>query len=194
MSGEPTSTDPGPEKSDATTVKKKSKAAPARSPIERSVVWGLIAVLIVIVGWEFTAHLGYTKALRGFKERIAQSETGKSFLAADLPDVVGGKAPSSHEETSDSIYGRCIEEVYKWNGPIRKRAIHVILTLGKDSEVVDYSTEGMTGPPTDDPDVNQPTGKEEKSAPALADPAGVMGAPGGKAPPPEPKAEEPSKT
>lgn len=140
MTSEKPAADNPPQNEKSAALEQPKKTAPARSPIERAVVWGLIALLLAIVGWEFTAHMGYTKALRGFKEEFAKIDGGQSFTTETVNKVVGGKAPAKHEEITDGIYGQCVEEIYSWNGPIRKRGIRVLLSVGANPEVMEYDT------------------------------------------------------
>ncbi|MDA0835111.1 MAG: hypothetical protein O2955_10195 [Planctomycetota bacterium] len=153
MSSDPSSVDRVVEQENSTSGRDRpKKPAPPRSPIERAVVWGLIAVLLVIVAWEFTAHLGYTKALRGLQERIPKVDEGVPFPMTDVPPIMGGKTPTSQDEINDPDFGRSLRTVYEWNGPIRKRAIFLMLTPESESHVIGFRTKGDVESPAPIPD------------------------------------------
>ncbi len=125
-----------------TPSSKKSKSAPARSPVERAVVWGFILLLLVIVSLEFVAHLKYTKAIRAVEERQVLAEDGSPFMESEFYQLLGGKQPTEKQEITHPVHRRCRQEIYQWNGPLRKRTLTVYFMLGEDSEVLAYETSG----------------------------------------------------
>ena len=131
----------------AAQVSKKSKSPVARSPIERAVVWGFIALLLVIVSLEFVAHLKFTKAVRAVDERQDLAEDGSTFSEAEFRQLLGEKQPVENQEITHPIHRRCRQEIYHWNGPLRKRSLTVYFMLGENGEVLAYETSGS--PPKD---------------------------------------------
>ena len=64
------------QESDATTSGKKAN----RSPVERAIVWGMIGVLLVVVGIEAHGRLGYSSTLNALRAVVKQSEQEAAYL------------------------------------------------------------------------------------------------------------------
>tara|TARA_R110002072_G_scaffold303140_2_gene495647 strand:+ start:17747 stop:18547 length:801 start_codon:yes stop_codon:yes gene_type:complete len=58
----------------AETVANEPSDKPPRNPVERVIVWGLIAALLVVAGIEARAQRGYTMSLNAFQAAFADSE------------------------------------------------------------------------------------------------------------------------
>ena len=73
---------------------------PPRNPVERVIVWGLIAALLVVVGVEARAKRGYTMSLNAFQTAFADSEEVEISLDEARQLMVLGpaevKAPKEH--------------------------------------------------------------------------------------------------
>ncbi|HBL45334.1 MAG TPA: hypothetical protein DDZ90_18295, partial [Planctomycetaceae bacterium] len=84
------------EQSNAVTGKKK------RSPVERAIVWGLIAVALLVVLIEWNARAGYSKTLAALQERIELSDkqNGEAFLLDEAKTMISG-FPLGKEELTN---------------------------------------------------------------------------------------------
>lgn len=97
--------------------------APKRNPIERAVVWGLILILLCIVGWEATARYGYGHTMEQLTTALARDE-GVDAIPLHLDDVplLLGGFPSRTEQQ-----GKVLSLVsYRWQGLLKDHGgIHV---------------------------------------------------------------------
>lgn len=73
-----------------------------RSPIERAIVWGLIAAALVVILIEWNARSGYSKSLAALQERIELSDqpNGEPFRLDEAKTMVTG-FPLGTEELTD---------------------------------------------------------------------------------------------
>jgi len=65
-----------------------------RSPVERAIVWGLIAVILVVIAIEWSSRSGYTRTLEAMQNRMSevQKENGQEddFSLAQAREMVSG--------------------------------------------------------------------------------------------------------
>lgn len=73
---------------------------PPRSPVERMLVWGGIIVLLVLVGIQARARLGYTMTLNALQDRIAEDEgpNPRTFPAKDVDQYLVGWPKQTRQE------------------------------------------------------------------------------------------------
>jgi len=106
--------------SDSPTPQQSSHpAAKPRNPVEKFLVRGLIAVLLVLVGIEGYFRMDYGKALDALKERVkaVDSGTGKAVTETDVKAILGDRKPSRTEEfgaSNPSRNGAKRLDVYSW--------------------------------------------------------------------------------
>ena len=72
---------------DASTVDQDPKPKSKRSPVERVLVWGGIALLSVVVGSELIAQRGFSSTLNGLEETF---DNGTLLTEAELPSHIHG--------------------------------------------------------------------------------------------------------
>ena len=86
-----------------------------RSPAERVIVWGAIAILLVVVAIEWRAQHGYKQALAAVSDVLQASDaTGDDVTLPDVEKLMAGaKAESAPSQ------GRFEVLTYEWNGLFR---------------------------------------------------------------------------
>jgi hypothetical protein len=77
-----TQADSAPEKK---TSEKKSSSKKSRNPVERAIVWGLIAIAAVVAVIEFRAKRGYDSSLAYIQQRV--DEYNSAGDAEDVPPL-----------------------------------------------------------------------------------------------------------
>jgi hypothetical protein len=116
------------------------KPVKRRSHIERLIVWGLIAGLLVLVGVEYSAKATHDTAYTGLLERIRSVERGgEGIFAAEVKSFVGNKSPRIEDVSGQMLVSNAKRlEVYSWFTihPARKRELFVYYGHGADPEVV----------------------------------------------------------
>lgn len=111
-----------------------------RSPIERILVWGLIAGLLFVVALEGRSWWGFMSAYRPIVSQLHERDAvGGSLKEADVQKVVGGMVPAR-----EPIYGILRradrEDTYVWPGLIKDRTMYVYYGVGKDPDVLFVTT------------------------------------------------------
>ncbi|QDV20968.1 Tetratricopeptide repeat protein [Gimesia panareensis] len=107
-----------------------------RSPVERAVVWGLIAVILLVVLNEWGSRSGYDSTLAALQKRIALSDQGdgNDFSIAEAKALVKG-FPYGEERLTKS--GKELQ--YRWLSLFRTYAIQ--LSLANDGEILSLKTD-----------------------------------------------------
>lgn len=127
-----------------------------RNPVERVIVWGVILILLALVGIEYSARRAHSTAVDTLMENLRISEqTGKDTTADDVKAAVGGKSPRV-EDVSDKglLNGARRVEIFSWFSlnPLNAREVYVYYGIGDAPVVVSVSTEEETetiAPPTE---------------------------------------------
>jgi hypothetical protein len=113
-----------------------------RSPVERIVVWGLIALLLVVVGLEASAKFSYQKAIDALEAKIEDSVGGNktALKEADVKAVLGSRQPASTEDLTGKNIANAARrvDIYKWFtvNPYKPRALFVYYGPGKDPDLI----------------------------------------------------------
>ncbi|MBX3439498.1 MAG: hypothetical protein KF861_18565 [Planctomycetaceae bacterium] len=117
-----------------------------RSKTERNIVWGAIAVLLVVMGLELRAHLGFTKAYNTLSAAMEadgeEAEEQHILTEGDVVSQMNGVAPVQSERLNylDALASRV--DTYQWRGPLRTRSLHVYYGAGEENpDVVSISLE-----------------------------------------------------
>lgn len=111
-----------------------------RSPIERILVWGLIAGLLSVVALEGRSWWGFMSAYRPIVSQLHERDAvGGSLKEADVQQAVRGMVPEQ-----ERIYGILRradrEDTYVWPGLIKDRTMYVYYGVGKDPDVLFVTT------------------------------------------------------
>lgn len=164
-------------------------AAKPRNPVEKFLVRGLIAVLLVLVAIEGYFRLEYGKVLGALQEKVAAVDKqvdSKPVTEADVKAIVGDRKPSRTEDfgpSNPSPNGAKRMEVYTWFTlrPGSKREICVFYgTKGHHEDVAeviavqtDDQIEAIKAP---EPAAGQ--GQAAAGGGTMMGPPGGMGGPG----------------
>lgn len=155
-------------------------AKPPRSPVERAIVWGVIAVGLLVVGLEANAHLAHAAALGKLQGKLeANADKFNGLTKQDVDAVVGAKTPESQKlSVMDTDITAHRVDIYSYSGLLRTRKLYVYYGIagkvkGQEAEILKIDA--------------QPTAtaaaamaKAPKAAPNTnpgAPPTGGMGAP-----------------
>ena len=143
-----------------------------RNPVERAIVWGLIAILVVAVAWEGWGRFGYSRTLSKWQNAIAAAEQApdsQGLTLAQAEELITGSPEKSLDE---GAFGQQTL-TYRWNSLFgREYAILVSLTNGDPQEIVGLETAGA--PPEEEPapavaadaDRGEPAAEQEEPAAA----------------------------
>lgn len=119
--------------------KQKSSSKKARSPVERAIVWGLIAICAVVVVIEFRAKTGYESSLEYIQNRVNaynSAEVAEDVPALNLSEMKqhlsGGPSLS---EVSKSALGERLRTL-KWFSLFKKYELTIVVTNDTDEAVV----------------------------------------------------------
>jgi hypothetical protein len=112
---------------------------PTRNPVERLVVWGLIAALLIVTGLEGQARLSYSRTLGNLQGALtaAELQSESTFLIDQVPGLIVGSPAVSHESRRFDQLAH-----YQWKGLFRQYGLHV--SYGTYTKIV-------TGVTSDDP-------------------------------------------
>lgn len=93
-----------------------SSASKARNPVERVVVWGVIAALAVVVGLEAMARFGYTNTLNRLQAALAKDEApdAEPLTLPSVSKMISGFP--TRQENEGRIFG---EVQYRWKGLLK---------------------------------------------------------------------------
>ena len=163
-------------------------APPKRNPVEKLIVRGLIAILLVLVGVEFAFSRSHASAMQALQEKIAQVEKDSNAPAvheADVKAAVGDKKPISSEELKGRVAnGAQRLDIYEWFtlNPFNQHQRRLYVYYGhvapndKDgAEVLEVQPDDKIAEPA------QPSPEEieaMKNAPPVAMPTMMGGPPG----------------
>ncbi|MCA9000270.1 MAG: hypothetical protein KDA80_24945, partial [Planctomycetaceae bacterium] len=90
---------------------------PARNPVERVIVWGLIAIGVILVGSEAVARFSYTNTLNSLQAALDKDDSDNpeplTLDAAEKMVVMGKKVGSNNAELVSSV-------TYEWKGLLKK--------------------------------------------------------------------------
>lgn len=124
-----------------------------RSTVERSLVWGGILLLLIVVVLEYTAKSAQSTAVETLLEQIRQAETtpfdipAEEIKAAHVKAAVGNMTPRvEHVGAKLLVNGGRRLEVYRWFSinPLKAREMYVYYGHGDDPYVISVSTEEET--------------------------------------------------
>ena len=116
-----------------------------RSALERTVVWGFIVLLALVVGLEYRGMTGYNQTLTLLEEKLEECRiNGTGLTLAEAKSM----AKMSPAYTTPTEKGAHIETVAKWFTvlsflPNRKYAIHIeVDKVTEDAHVISLNTAG----------------------------------------------------
>ena len=155
-----------------------SRASKQRSPVERVVVWGTIAVLVIIVVLEARAKFGFKKAYDSLLERLQEGEkTGKALAGPEVTDILDGRKPDESRKVRGLVNTGVRVDMYRFGGILKKRTLYVYYgsagTKGTSEVVAVSDREGEKYVPPPMPPAGAGSGKIEPTGqgPAAGQPA-----------------------
>ncbi len=92
-----------------------------RNPIERTIVWGLIGVLLIILAIEGNSWFRFTRSLSAVQEAIQAADKSDQQLKMDSVE----KLISGSPQVTDEQHGISGVKTYQWSGLIKDRSFHV---------------------------------------------------------------------
>jgi hypothetical protein len=161
-------------------------APPKRNPVEKLIVRGLIAILLVLVGVEFAFSRSHSSAIQALQKKISEVEKDPNAPAvheADVKAAVGDKKPISSEELKGRVAnGARRLDIYEWFtlNPFNQRRLYVYYghigpNDAEGAEVLEVQPDEQIAQPA------QPSPEEieaMKNAPSVAMPSMMGGPPG----------------
>lgn len=110
---------------------------PARSPVERVIVWGVIVLGLGIIGVEASSHLAHASALGKLQSRVKQnSETDIGMTKKDVDQILGPQVPISEKlNPMATSMGASRVDIYTYKGLLKERKLYVYYGIaGKKAE------------------------------------------------------------
>ncbi|MDB5388964.1 MAG: hypothetical protein JWM11_4610, partial [Planctomycetaceae bacterium] len=126
-------------------------AKPARSPVERTIVWGVIGLGLLVVGLEAKAHFDHSAVLNALKAKLDQFENGEADGGVTKDDVVaimGSRVPVTSEKVPPGATSMGADwlDIYEFKGLVRTRQLYVYYGIqGKQNQPVEVMIV-QTGP------------------------------------------------
>lgn len=118
-----------------------------RSPMERIIVWGIIAILLALAAIEAASRSSYQQVADQLTKKLEQAEKGDTSLKAfDVKAVVGEKQPRVQDLKGGRVANNASRvEVYSWFtlNPFQKRELFVYYGVGSrgdEPDVVEVAT------------------------------------------------------
>jgi len=158
-------------------VKTEARPVKRRSPVERVVVWGMIAALMVVLGIEGYAKMAYGSSLSSLQKKLNESEASGDLTIAKAHDSIRGAYRRA--ESQDK---RGKQVTYRWFSLFK----HYAIKLNATKEDVVLSLETPDAAPEATPAAAPQLGPKTdpaavpKAAPVAApkaDPAALEAAP-----------------
>lgn len=100
----------------------RGQALPARSPVEKWLVWGGIVGLVALVAVQAHARFGYEFSLQRLRSRLAAEDSleGKPLFVKEVPGLIVGWP---RREVQRDRHWETV--VYKWHGLMETYEIHM---------------------------------------------------------------------
>ena len=121
--------------------------AKPRNPIERAIVWGIIGIGVLVAGLEANAFFSYSGPMNALQKRMKEASESENILTADdVKKIVGNKTPDESVKLDyrDTAIGAGTKEIYRYNGLLKTREIHVYYGVqgvqGQVAEVLSVSS------------------------------------------------------
>lgn len=169
---------------------------PARSPVERVIVWGVIVLGLGLIGIEASSHLAHASALGKLQSRVKEnSEKDVGITKKDVDLIMGSQVPVSEKlNPMATSMGASRVDIYTYKGLLRQRKLYVYYGIaGKKAEQEAEVMEVGAVPSESYAEALAKLPKPDPNAKTVAPPG--MAGPGGGSPgaggPPSHKAERP---
>ncbi len=161
-------------------------AKPARSPVERAIVWGVIGVGLIVILVEGTAHFAHGAAVTKLQAQVqANSEKDMGVTKKDIVKVVGNKIPEQQKlDPFATSFGAAHVEIYNYAGLLKQRKLFVYYGIaGRNKDQEPEVLEVRTDPAETAAEVQAKAPKVDPNAPVAGPPPGMApmmgGGPGG---------------
>lgn len=156
------------------------KPSKPRSPVERIIVWGLIGLLVIVLGVEAHGKMSYDASLSSSQAQIAATENSNDDLTIEAAQKsIRGFAGRTESESSGSHGRQSI--TYRWPSLFKTYIIQLNSQKGivysyetpdavepaKPSPAVTTSTSAAPPPMMGSPLVGPPMPKSESEEPAI---------------------------
>ena len=139
-------------------------AAPKpRNPVERAIVWGLIAVLVGVMLFEAKQKYAYTPSLNRITAAF-KDDGEKSFKLSEVRQMLSG-SPKETEIVSKGKFNRTIE--LQWLSLFKEYRLQLIVEKNVDDPVVmSFSTPAPAAAPASAEPVKERPAKSEAATDA----------------------------
>ncbi|MBL8849363.1 MAG: hypothetical protein JNG89_06750 [Planctomycetaceae bacterium] len=144
-----------------------------RSPAEKVIVWGGIAVMLLVLAYQARARVGYNTTLNALEARLAQDEgiDAKPLLEGDLDSYIVGWPSRKVEEKSQHL--KTVE--LTWPGLTAPFVMTVMIDPSEEGgSVMAVQTAGYVEPPPPERE-DRPMTAEEVAAFNASIPPGANG-------------------
>lgn len=120
---------------------------PARSPVEKAIVWGVIGIGILVIAVEANAHLAHGAALAKLQAQLDETVNKESGMRKSHVDqIIGSKIPETQKlaflETSMAASR---VDIYTYPALLRSRKLYIYYGIdgkqpGQEAEVMEVLT------------------------------------------------------
>jgi hypothetical protein len=126
---------------DSTSAEKSSSTSkkPARNPVERAIVWGLIAIAGGVAAWEYRAKSGYDSSLEYIQKRVnavngaGDTENQPALKVGEVKEHLSG-GPTVSEMTKSAQGDKLVN--LKWPSLFKKYELVLVVNNNTDNAVV----------------------------------------------------------
>lgn len=147
-----------------------SSNKPVRSPVERVIVWGGIAILLGLLAFEARQKYSYEPTLTGLRN-VLNDETDKGVKLSEVRKIIAGSPTEERIPHGRRVYHRIL---LKWPSLFKDYRVELIVeSQGEDPLVAGFSTPGGTDPEPPEPPTREVIGGDSPTMPT-----GMMGGPG----------------
>lgn len=157
-------------------------AKPARSPVERAFVWGIIGIGLVVIAIESQAHLSHAAVLGKLQTLLREnSEKNVGITKTDVDKIVGTKTPEQQKlDPFATAVGADRVDIYKYPGLLRERQLFVYYGIaGKSAEQQPEVLIVAAIPAESAAEAQAKLPKADPNAPVAGPPSGMAMPPGG---------------
>lgn len=130
--------------SEATTP---APAKPARSPVERAIVWSVIGLGVLVIAVEANAHLSHGAALAKLQAQLDENMNKESGMRKSHVDqIVGSKIPDVQKlNFLDTSMAASRVDIYTYPAVLRSRKLYIYYGIdgkkpGQEAEVMEVLT------------------------------------------------------
>ena len=128
-------------------VKPTAPPKPARSPVEKAIVWGVIGIGVLVIAVEANAHMSHTAALAKLQAQLDETvNKSEGMRKSHVDQIVGSKIPETQKLTFlQTSMAASRVDIYSYPALLRSRKLYIYYGIdgkhpGQEAEVMEVLT------------------------------------------------------